>query len=249
MKPSLIFTLALLALAASPRTGSASERLFAYTYQTLTAPVGEIELENSVTWKSRPGIIRTFEFRHELEFGLTDKTQLGLYLANWQYDARSRGSKYTSSTIELIHNLSNPVTDILGSAIYGEIGMGDRSANLEGKLLLEKRIGRWTFAWNGALEAVWDGKEFGDLLMASGELSQSAGLSYEITKSFSLGAEVLHELPLGKWHGPANAEVYVGPNVTIHKGRFFATLSTLFQTTDKRTEQSVQGRAIVGIRF
>ena len=62
-----------------------------------------------------------------------------------------------------------------------------------------------------------------------------------------MGAELLHELPLDRWHTPANPEIYVGPNITFPKRRFYTSINTLFKTTDRKNEQSIQARAIVGI--
>jgi len=233
----------------SAQSARASERAFAYTYQSLTAPVGELELENKLTWKSRPGQIREFAFQHELEFGLSEKTQLALYVANWQYDARERGSAYQSSGLEIIHNFTHPVKDLLGSAIYGEVQMGDGLFSLEGKLILEKKFGPWVVAWNGEVKAEWEGRRIGDFQDSAGELSQTLGVSYEINRSLAVGVEVLQEVPLGAWHGPANPEWYLGPNVTVRKGRFYATLTTLFQSTDRQSAPSVQARTIVGVEF
>jgi len=64
----------------------AGERRFTYVYEATTAAKGEIEIENWVTWKTqREEASRgnTFDFRHEIEFGLTDKLQLGVYVADW----------------------------------------------------------------------------------------------------------------------------------------------------------------------
>ena len=239
---------ALLPFLAAP-SASASGRRFGYTYPTLTAPVGEIELENWITSKARPGVLRTFDFRHELEFGLTKRTQLGVYLANWEHDARAHESRYANTAIEVIHNLTHPVTDPLGSALYAELAMGDRHTALEGKLLLEKRMGKWVVGWNGILESEWSGERFGDLQEATGELGQTVGLAYDLTDHLSLGAELVHKLPLGTWRTPADAEVYAGPCLTFRKGRFFVGATALFQTTDKPEQATVQLRTIVGVEF
>lgn len=225
------------------------DRRFAYTYPSLTAPVGEIELENWATWKSRPGSLRTFEFRHEIEYGLTAHTQVGLNPANWTYDARARGSTYNDTSIEVIHNLTNPVTDLFGSALYGEVAMGDRHAGIEGKLILEKRFGKWVAGWNGALEAETEGTRFGDFQESNGELNQSAGISCDLTQSLSLGAELVHKMPLVKWHGPENSEVYAGPNIAFHKSHFKVIVATLFQTTNRSEQPAFQLRTIIGIEF
>jgi len=69
MKASLIPFL----IALSLFSAQASERRFAFSYPSLTSPLHELELENSVTLKLRPGSQRTFAFKHELEYGLTEK--------------------------------------------------------------------------------------------------------------------------------------------------------------------------------
>jgi len=174
---------------------------------------------------------------------------MGIYLANWQHDARTHESAYAQSAVEIIHNLSHPINDLVGSAIYAELSMGERHAALEGKLLLEKRVGKWVLGWNGSLESEWSGARFGDFQEATGELGQTMGLAYDLTESLSFGAELVHKLPLGTWRAPADAEVYAGPNITFRKGRFFVAATALFQTTDKSTQAAVQLRSILGVEF
>ena len=236
-------------LVASLAHSHASERRFAYTYSTLTSPKGEVELENWVTLQSRPGVKKLWKFRHELEIGLTDKTQLGLHFADWSHDGRSGRSAYQSSAVEIIHNLSNPVTDLLGSAVYGEVAVGERHLTLEGKLLLEKRMGPWSIGWNGKVEAEWEGDAFGKYDESSGEIAQTLGVAYELNKYLSAGLEAVHELAMEKWHAPANPELYIGPNLSIRKGRFYATSAVLFQTTDRTEQARMQVRLITGISF
>ncbi len=245
--------LVLCAILAHPAAASADsaspERRFGFTYPSLTAPVGEVEMETRGTWKNRPGALRRFDFRHEIEMGLTPKTQLALSVANWTYDARERGSLYRDTSLEIVHNLTNPLTDLLGSALYAEAAVGDRSAGLEGKLILEKRFGKWVAGWNGALEAEWGGDRFGDFQEPAGELTQSAGIAYDLTPGISIGAELVHTLPLGKWHGPANPEVYAGPCLTFRQKYFHATLTALFQTTERTDQPAIQLRSIIGVEF
>ena len=225
------------------------ERRFAYTHPSLTEPVGELELETWGTWKNRSGTLRTFAFSHEFEIGLTRHTQLGLSIANWSVDARSGKSRFEDASIEVIHNLTSPITDTFGSAVSAEVAMGERSTTLEAKLILEKRFGKWVLGWNGALEAAWEGERFGDLQASTGELTQSIGLGYDICPCLTIGLEALHTLPLDRWHGPSNAELYAGPSVTFRQKHFRVTLGALFQTTNRTEEPSAQLRTIVGIEF
>ena len=66
----------------------AGDRKFAFSYEVTTAPPGSVEYEQYVTWKKSKKTdsdFDRFEFRHELEFGLTEKLQMGIYLADWRY--------------------------------------------------------------------------------------------------------------------------------------------------------------------
>ena len=130
----------LLCFVASAR---ATERNFAYTYEATTLSKGSVELETWATWKHRNGT-NQFEFQHEVEVGVTDRLSLSLYLADWSItdgNGAHKAVRYEHSGVEAVYNLSNPVTDVVGSAIYGEVTVGDRLLELEGKVILQKNFG------------------------------------------------------------------------------------------------------------
>ena len=170
-----------------------------------------------VTWRHRDVTggddSDVFRFRHELEFGLTDNVQLGLYLADWQYDdhdSEGHKARYQGTGAELIYSHTNPTTDFLGSALYGEVIVGEDSLELEGKVLLQKNFGALRVAYNAIIEAEWEGGDFGDFEESNGEFAESLGISYDLNKSFSLGAEVLHEIELPDWRDAGDSVVFVG---------------------------------------
>lgn len=234
---------AILALATSLST-YAGQRRFSYSYEVTTAPRGAFELETSTTWKhSSDGDV--FDFRHELEIGLTDHLQLGLYLADWSYE-RHDGAHYANSGAELIWNLSNPTTDFLGSAVYFEALFGDHQLELEGKLLLQKNLGPVTLAYNLILEAAWEGRGLSE---RRGEFAQTLSVSYDLNKHFSVGAEFLHEIDIPDWSEGEKSVLWFGPNASLRYGRFFATATGLFRTTGNEGEADVQTRLIVGFDF
>ena len=245
-------TLTLAALAALTFSASAGERHFAFSYETTTAAKGEIELENWITWESRRGNgdnTNLWKFRHEIEIGLTDRLQLGLYLANWNLrnDAMHNNSvRYESTSAELIYRMSHPTTDPLGSALYFEVGGGPDSFALEGKLLLQKNIGKFIVAWNGVIEAEWAGR---GLHERTGNIEQTFGVSYQVTPSFSAGGELVHEVSFDDWSKSGPNILFAGPNVSWRFGRGYITAATLFQCTNVVDEPDIQTRVIFGIRF
>jgi len=249
------FFLLAVAILGAAFSASAAERRFAFTYEATTAPKGTVELENWVTWRHTDAgsgdDSEVFRFRHELEFGVTDRLQVGLYLLDWQYDdkATDKKSEWLSSGVEVIYNLTNPTTDFIGSAIYGEVLFGHDSLKVEGKLLLQKNFGPVRIVYNAIVEAEWEGEEFGNFSEENGELAQTLAVSWDVNKSFSVGAEMLHEIELPDWAEANDSVVYAGPNASVRFGRFFATATALFQLTDVDGEPDTQVRLITGIHF
>ena len=248
------FVLALLAVVLfHPPEIHAGSRRFTFLYEATTAAPRSVEIENSVTWSSRvheaPGFNR-IDFRHEIEIGLTDRLQAGFYVADWTWlndpSTRTNATRYTDSALELIYNLTNPVADPVGSAIYGEIRKGGEFLELEGKIILQKNIGRWVFASNTTIEAKWEGEHLSE---NGGEFSQALGASYEFSPHFLVGAELLYEVDLPGWAGAANQPVRIGPNVSYRHGAWWVTVTPMVQVTRLSDEPNLEVRAIFGVGF
>ena len=235
-----------------PRAATAGARRFNFVYEVTTSPPGDIEVENWITWKAGSGEDHTrhqVDFRHELEFGITEKLQAAIYLADWNYHRGKTGQdgfSYTGSAVELIYNLTNPVSDPLGIAVYEEIQIGDHRFESESKLLAQKNFGRFVAAYNATLEAEWEG---GGLAEREGEFQQSLGLSYEISPRLLIGAEALHEIPLPDWSEAEESNVFVGPNLSIRAGTRWVTLTGLAKLAGAGDEPDFQFRTIFGFSF
>lgn len=238
------------ALVGSARAGA---RRFTYVYEATTAAPGSLESENWITWGTSPREERRFngvDFRHELEFGVTEHFQIGIYLADWAYREdpaeNEHGFEYESSAVELIYNLSNPTTDLLGVALYQEYRGGPEEFEWESKVILQKNLGRFVIGYNATLEAAWDGE---DLDEKTGEFSETLGVSYEITPSWLIGAELLHEIDIPDWSEAEDSVVYGGPNVSYRRGNWWATVTPLVQLTNIPSEVDFQTRVIFGFSF
>ena len=234
-------------------TAFAGARRFTYVYETSTTAPSTFELENWITWSKHTDEDHTFDrldFRHEVEFGVTNRLQAAVYLADWGYrDGRfveEPGSHYDGSAVELVYNLTNPQTTPLGSAIYGELKIGEELVNFEGKMLLEKNLGRLAVAYNASLEAEWEGKHLDE---RTGEFQQTVGVSYEVKPQFLVGGELLHEIEFPDWSEAEESVVLAGPNVSVRYGNWWATSTALAQLTDVRSEPNFQLRTIVGYSF
>lgn len=235
------------------RSAEAGARRFTYIYEATTAAPGSYESENWITWGTSPREERRFhtvDFRNEIEFGVTEHFQIGLYLADWGYRedprANQHGFRYQTSALEAICNLTNPTTDLLGLALYGEVRGGPEALELESKVILQKNLDRFVIAYNGTLEAKWEGDRLEE---RGGELAQSLGVSYECSPTWLLGAECLHEIDLPDWSEAEKSVLYGGPNVSYRRGNWWATVTPLVQLTNVASEVDVQARVIFGFSF
>ena len=96
----------------APSEAGAHPRRFAYSYDVLTMPKGGIEFEQWATWKHYDQRER-FEFRSELEVGITDHDQLSFYLSDWRHTENENGPDETEwRTVSYTH-LTLPTSDLV----------------------------------------------------------------------------------------------------------------------------------------
>lgn len=226
----------------------AHPRRFAYSYDVMTMPKGGVEFEQWATWKHSDQRER-FEFRSELEFGLTDHDQLSIYLSDWRHTENEIGpdeTEWRTAGLSWVHNFTDPTADPLGVATYLETLVGPEKFALEGKLLLQKNMGSWSFVYNGVLEAEWEGDSYDEEV---GVIENIAGISYQISPSFSVGAEVLHEIEFENWSEAGDHMIYAGPNIAFRAKSVSTVLAGLWQATDVAGEPDFQLRVIGAIDF
>lgn len=223
----------------------AGARHFTFLYEVPTAAPGSFEIENYATARFANGFTEAV-FRNELEVGITEHFQASIYFANWNYTRRGadRGVHYESTSVEVIHNLTNPVTDPIGISLYQEVSAGRRAFESETKLIAQRNFGPLILAYNLTLEAEWEEE---GLRERNGEIQQAFGASYEISPRISVGAEMLHEILLPAWRSAeAENNFFLGPNASYRGDRWFATVTALAQTTRTEGEPHYQVRLIFG---
>ncbi len=230
----------------------ANERRFTYVYEATTLKKGEWEFEQWVTWKTAKENDRDFDrfdFRTEVEYGVTDHYQLGFYLSDWRYENNRAENKqrgdWRNIAVEGLWNLTDPTKDPIGLALYSEVKIGDALFELEGKLIVQKNIGKLTLAYNAIIEAEWEGIHYDE---DNGVFQQTVGLSYQFSPRFLAGMELLHEVAIPDWRGASGKSVlYIGPNFSHRTKNWWATLTPLFQVSDVEDEPDFQMRLIFGI--
>ena len=232
---------------------NAMSRNFTFVYEVTTPPPGSLEFEQWVTWKTDKNSDSTYErfdFRSEIEYGITEHWMVAFYLSDYKYQSGDSvsedGLQWQDVAIETIYNLSSPVTDIIGSAVYAEGKIGDKKAEVEFKLLLQKNFGPWIIAWNGVFEAEWEGKKYDE---KKGVLGNDFGVSYSIIPAVSAGFEVVHEVAYKDWSHWGKNSVYIGPKIVYRNELWWFGITPTFQVTDVGSKANYMTRLIAGINF
>ena len=253
------------------RIAAADPRPFTFVYDTYPEGKGNIEYEQYVTWDTHTREDSDFnhvEFRHEIEWGVTDNFDLSFYVPTWFYEHDSSGSRTRFDTVgvEGIVYLSNPVTDAVGLGLYQEIDVGEHEMEFETKLLVHKDIGNWTLAYNLIFETEIEGV-FTSSSSASagggeggepeggteteGVLGHSFGVSYNFgAGGWRVGAEAQVESVYANWSRYEDTTVYAGPVISWSNGKnFYVTVTPAFQLTDVADEGDFKLRMIAGFEF
>jgi hypothetical protein len=233
----------------------AYNRRYVYSYEAGGMPQGLMEFEPWVTYKHY-GDGGVWEFRNELEYGLTEDLLISAYLSDWTYDGRDGASKATWKTagLEFLYTMTDPTLDWIGSAIYGEVLIGPEKFAIEAKLILHKNFGPLSLVYNGILEAEWEGSDYSERV---GVVENTFGASFQIQPKFFVGVEATHEVEFAEWAQAGDHAIFAGPNLSYRtsgrslpgKGSFFATISALVQASDIDDEPESQVRMIVGYFF
>ena len=250
MSPHVLWRIAplLLALVGLVHTSFANDRRFVYSYETTPMAKGAWEIEPWFTYKHYDDKDR-WEFRYELEYGVTDRLTLAAYLSDWRItdpDVGESKAEWRTAGLEALYALSDPTKDWIGSALYGEVLIGPEKFAIEGKLLLQKNFGPLAVVYNAIIEAEWEGEDYDERV---GVWENTFGVSYSFSPSFSIGVEALHEVEFADWSEAGDHVFYLGPNVSYRTKSTWATLAGLAQVSDVDGEPEAQVRLIMGFNF
>jgi hypothetical protein len=246
---------AALAATFTASTARADRRAYATTYEAVTAPKGELDVE---MWSSyaRDGELddgppsKGLRNMVELEYGLTDRWDMALYNL-LDTTSASADTGYAGAKLETRYRLLPAGSWLVDPIIYFELQVlrhGDAAEKLETKLILARDQGPWNVAFNLAAEA--------EHLVKGGwvpETEYALGVSRELAgPALKLGLEVF-----GKAEKDPGADVSVfawtGPALSWAT-RFDAAMHGLWVTVGAgrgltSASETWYGRAIVGLQF
>jgi len=229
---------ALIAASLSSFSARADTRRFTYVYEPETLPAGAVELENWITLRTQRNETvgednyNRWDLRQEIEFGITDRYSLALYLNEKSESFRDPGTSehvsdfdFDGVSIENRYNLLNPADHAIGLTLYLEGRYSGSEAELEEKIIIGQRHGNWKWAFNLEHATEWED----DLSEREGELGASFGIARDLGNNWSLGLEVRNQTILPDYHEVENTALYAGPVLSYHRERWWAALSVLPQ--------------------
>jgi hypothetical protein len=178
----------------------AQDRLFTYTYQSSVLNKGQRELEIWNTFLTgKENYFARLDNRTEFEIGLGKRLQTSFYLNLTSItnttDENSSKSLNTEHEIsfsnEWKYKLLDPVANPVGLALYAEYGIGSSEYELEGKLIIDKRIKDFTIAGNVSyeLELVPEIENNETIWEKEGKNDYFVSLSYSLSPKFHLTTE------------------------------------------------------------
>jgi len=146
-------------LAAAPAARANPRPLpFTYVYETLPHGDAEVELYTDLTPQrlldadGNAGWHLASQFQLEVEYGITDRLELGLYLTLQPVDLDFPGAPDIGEGTGIKQRLRYRFADAgvwpVDVAIYGELSENQREIELEGKVILQRRVGAFRLVAN-----------------------------------------------------------------------------------------------------
>ncbi len=158
----------------------ADQRHFVWTYEAFTLPRGDAELE---LYQTYPGSLQdatlAMTLQQELEIGMTDRFDVGLYQVLRQEGAGHL--RLQAYKLRLRHRVLEPGRFLLDPVAYLELKqpLGEAEQEVEFKLILGREMSGWRIALNSGVERKFQtdsGKwKFKQLLAAGRQLGPRRG--------------------------------------------------------------------------
>jgi len=252
---SLAAISAIVMLAGPLRSAGADDRRFTFVEESRHhPPAGGLEFEQGILWGADAKEDSKFErldFRHEIEYGLSDRIQVALDALewHWQKDAQGHETKYDASGAEIKFRLLDPVTDVIGLGFKTEIEIGRESLHWENVFIVDKVIDKWEFCYNFVIEPDWEGPRYFKYEDSGGELANRFGVSYELSPAWFVGGELIHEIPLPDWKSGEKQNLFIGPNFSYRGHNWAITTTALFLAMGGRDEAQFKLQTIFEIDF
>ena len=209
----------LLAAVLSPAVAFADPHPLPYSYPYATLPAGSSEIEQYVDMTPVQGqnvqtgsglTVPRSVLVTEVEYGITDRLEFGWYFQFSNNPASGAGSGTTAGDVplhfdglkqRLRYRFADAGVWPVNVAVYGEVAELSNELELEGKVILDRRFGRWL-----AIANLWGEREFYYSGRREWVANPTGGVSFDVTPAFHVGVEY--------WmHGEFGGAVVADPTV------------------------------------
>lgn len=212
----------------------ADRRAYVWTYEYLTVPQGETELEYYYTLENKDlgGFMDTTKFKHwiELEHGLTDHWDFSIYQTFVQNPGEQL--KYEGLKLRTRYRFSERGVLPVDPLIYLEYirVFEELEDKIEAKLILARDI--WKI--NMSLNLV-------------GEIEKKGGEEWENEEKALLGInfEPIPAIKIGGEYEVAEKKAYLGPTLSFASGENWVTIGTRWGLTEETRDFDL--RLLIGI--
>lgn len=215
----------------------ADRRSYVWTYQYMTMPEGFTELEFYQTTKLAQKDL--WEYRFEVEHGLTDRWDFSVYQIFAQKE--DEDFKWSAVQFRTRYRFGETGQFFIDPLIYLEYNRKiDLTApnKVEAKVILAKTMKKFNLALNPLYE----------LFFAPGlkqELGMDVGFSYEFSPKFILGVESVTRLEFEDDETETGS--YFGPTVSFASGKWWYTIGAAFGLTEDSDDARI--RFLMGIEL
>lgn len=218
----------------------ADRRGYVWTYEYMTMPKGESEIEYYLTHKAtdfhKYDQKNTWEHQVEYEYGLTDRWDIALYQKWLQTNSKTNDrSEYTGTKLRTRYRIGEKGMYPLDTLLYLEYIRPDDSDSaeiLEGKLILAKDFDKFNIAYNQILKVGINDK-------GGNENEYALGFNYEYNPRLKIGIETTGNYTEDKY--------YLGPTISLAGKKLWAGLGALRGLNDRSDD--LQFRLIIGFTF
>jgi hypothetical protein len=213
---TLLTAAACLAIPLLASRAHADRRAYGVTYEAVTAPQGELDVETWSTFAPRGEVdggpsSRGVREMIELEYGITDHWDVALYNMLDMITSGDTESGYAGLKLETRYRPSDrgewPVDPVLYFE-FQQLFRGDANQKYEAKLIVAKDLGNVNLAANVALE-----QERLTVPAWNTEVEYAAGASYALTPAWMIGGELFGKAETGEMGGIENRS-WAGPAVS-----------------------------------
>ncbi|HZL21295.1 MAG TPA: hypothetical protein VFG23_26410 [Polyangia bacterium] len=217
--------------AAAPANANPRPLPYTYIYETLPKGDAEIELYSDLeplrvneSGLSAGNGAQTWylasQFQLEIEYGLTDRLELGLYLTLAPTDPAlqnlPRMSEGTGVKQRLRYRFADAGQWPIDLAVYGEATENQSEIEIEGKIILQRRVGAFRIAANA-----WAEREYYFSGAHEWVLNPAAGVVFEKWITAQPGIEYWMHAEYSGTNLQLGPDHFLGPTVILQLGKIW----------------------------